>query len=335
MSDASLEAVNPPALTPPKRDVHFSTAMHLRNLLRLDRTFSIKQAVRAAVKRGDRVLDAGCGMGILSFLALEAGASDVVAVDRDHVDLARDLARANGFGDRIRFLEADLGTLDSSDLSGRFDVLFAFIYTNHIIVDEPRSATVCDLRHRFGTPSCVTVPNRVRYLAIPCDWPQIDAFSEIADLKRSVSDLENRYGLKFGPLLDAMTTEVGYNRSRPVTFGDYDWSPGFTNGGYRHRRTGGCFLGDPVLVEEIRYDTGARFERLPASVTLTVGSAGTLNAVMWVQELWFDDFLIWSTEVFSPAVAAVPVRAGERVTVALDESWRATNAVRPGAPFTA
>lgn len=324
MNNPPIDDLTPP---PPKRDVHFSTAMHLRNLLRLDRTFSIKQAVRAAVKNGDRVLDAGCGMGILSFLALEAGASDVVAVDRDHVDLARDLARANGFGDRIRFLEADLNLVDAADLSGRFDVLFAFIYTNHVIVDEPRSSTVCSLRRRFGKPSCITVPNRVRYLAIPCDWPEIDVFSELTDLRRSVTDLENRYALKLGPLFDAMTMEIGYNRSRPVTFGDYDWSPGFTNGGYRHRRGGGRFLGDPTLVDEIRYDTGADFGGLPRETSLDVRSAGTLNAVMWVQELWFNDFLIWSTEVFSPMTAAIPVHAGQRVRVALDMAWRATNAL--------
>lgn len=333
MSDRSDhdQSIAAPAAAP-KRDVHFSVAMHLRFLLRLDRTFSVKQAVRAAVTPGARVLDAGCGMGILSFLALEAGAGDVVAVDRDHVDLARDLARANGFADRIRFLEADLRELTPSDLSGRFDVLFAFIYTNHIIVDEARSTAVCDLRHRFGTSTCVTVPNRVRYRAIPCDWPPVDAYTELADLRRSVGDLEDRYALNLGPLLDAMTTEVCYNRSRPVTFGDYDWSPGFTNGGYRHRRGGGRFLGDPTLVTEIRYDGGERFAGLPDRATLAVESAGTLNAVMWIQELWFNDFLIWSTEVFSPLTHAIPVRGGDRVTVLLDEGWRATNALSVADP---
>ncbi|MFD1625961.1 50S ribosomal protein L11 methyltransferase [Azospirillum griseum] len=312
---------------PPTRDVHFSVAMHLRNLLRLDRTFSVKQAVRAAVRPGARVLDAGCGMGILSFLALEAGAGEIVAVDRDHVDLARDLARANGVEDRIRFLEADLRQLTPADLSGRFDTLFAFIYTNHIVVDEARSTAVCDLRHRFGLPSCVTVPNRVVYRAVPCDWPPIDVYSELTDLRRSVTDLEQRCGLKLGPLFDAMTTEIGYNRSRPVTFGDYDWSPGFTNGGYRHRRGGGRFLGDPAPVTEIRYDGGGRFVRLPERAVLTVESAGILNAVMWIQELWFGDFLIWSTEVFSPLIDAVPVRRGDRVSVLLNDAWRSTNAL--------
>ena len=65
----------------------------------------------------------------------------------------------------------------------------------------------------------------------------------------------------------------------------------------------------------------------PERVSLAIQSAGTLNAVMWVQELWFNDFLIWSTEVFSPLASAIPVRAGEKVAVALDDAWRSTNSL--------
>jgi SAM-dependent methyltransferase len=332
MSNRSTALAAPlQAVTAPKRDVHFSAAMHLRNLLRIDRTLSVREAVRSAVTKGARVLDAGCGSGLLSFLAVAAGAGEVIGIDRDHVDLARALARENGFGDRIRFIEGDLTTLDSDDLAGKFDVIFAFIYTNHIIIDEARSQAVCSLRRRFGTPNCITVPNRVRYRAIPCDWPQLDTFSELADMRRAVADMENRYGLKFGALLDLVSSEVAYARSRPVTFSDYEWLPGNggLNGGYHHRRAvaGGRFLGDPAAVVDIAYDGGAAFEGLPKRIALDIASAGTLNAVMWNQELWFNDFLIWSTEVFSPTTTATAVRAGDRILLALDESWRATNAL--------
>ena len=63
------------------------------------------------------------------------------------------------------------------------------------------------------------------------------------------------------------------------------------------------------------------------SLVAAVATTGTLNAVMWNQELWFNDFLVWSTEVFSPLSTAITVRAGDRIAVALDESWRATNAL--------
>ncbi|WP_052293822.1 50S ribosomal protein L11 methyltransferase [Azospirillum sp. B510] len=321
-----------PAPLPRPPDVHFDAALHLRLLLRVDRTETIRRALRGAIRGGDRVLDAGCGSGLLSFLALEAGAGEVVAVDRDNVDLARDLARANGLSDRIRFIEGDLNALaegggDGNGL-GRFDALLAFIYANHIIIDEPRSRLVCALRRRFGGDGCRMVPDRVRYLAIPCDWPGLDPRTELADLRRSVEEIETRYGLRLGPLLDAVAGQIGFERSRPDNSGDYGWSPGAGSGGYRHRRAG-RFLGDRHLVADIRYGDGAAFDRLPSTLTLTAEADGLLNAVMWVQELWFGDMLIWVADSFSPAESPLAVAAGSRVTVPLDESWRRTNRIRP------
>ncbi|NYZ15560.1 class I SAM-dependent methyltransferase [Azospirillum sp. RWY-5-1] len=316
----------PPPVRPPG-DVVFSAAMHLRLLLRVDRTQSIRRALQAAVRPGGRVLDAGCGSGLLSLLALAAGASDVVAIDRDNIDLARALARENGVEGRIRFIEADLNTLDAQAVPGTFDSLLAFVYTNHPIVDEPRSRTVASLRRRFGSPSCVTVPNRVRYWAVACEWPQFDAFTELADLRHAVADMEHRYSLKFGPLLEAATGEVFFNGTGPRIHGDRKWMPGSTNGGYRHGRDGGRFLSERTAVAEILYDGGGGFEGLPARVGLTVSSPGTVTAVMWGQELWFDEFLLWSSETFSPAAEAVAARAGERLDLILDDRWRATNLV--------
>ena len=55
--------------------------------------------------RGSRVLDLGCGSGVLSFMACEAGAGKVYAIEGGPViDVARELAADNGFADRIEFL---------------------------------------------------------------------------------------------------------------------------------------------------------------------------------------------------------------------------------------
>ncbi|SRR6266849_5548674 len=308
-------------------DVVFSASMHLRLLLRVDRTQSIRRVLQSAIKRGARVLDAGCGSGLLSFLALDAGASEVVAVDRDNIELARALARENGVDQRVRFIEGDLDSLEFSGTRREFDALLAFVYTNHIAVDEPRSRTVSALRRRFGSASCVTVPNKVRYYAIACDWPQVDAFTELSDLRTAIGELESRYNLKFGPLLDAAAAEIFFTRSRPDIFGDYKWMPGASNGGYRHRRTGGRFLSERSLVAEICYDTGIAFDRLPERVALEVSAAGTLTAIMWVQELWFDEFLIWSAEALSPVSSPILTTLGGGLDVILDDRWRATNVV--------
>jgi SAM-dependent methyltransferase len=308
-----------------QQDVLFNAAMHLRLLLRVERTLGIEKAIAAALKPGARVLDAGCGSGILSFLALRAGAREVVAVDRDNVELARALARENGLEHRIRFIEADLARLEPSEIGGQVDLILAFVYTNHIAVDEARSRLVAGLRRRFGGGDAKTVPNRVRYYARPCDWPRQDAFTELADLKESLAELEHRYQLKLGAFEAAMTAEILYDHARPTLYGDYKWMPGGGNGGYRHRRDGLRFLGERALVAEIAYDRGRVFDGLPERTSLDIGAAGTFSAVLWRQELWFEDQLVWTAEAVSPLAVPLPVRAGVRVMVMLDANWRRSN----------
>ncbi len=68
------------------------------------------QALRAAVKPGAVVLDIGTGSGILALLACRNGARRVYAIEPDAViEVARQIAQANGFSDRIVFFQ-DLST---------------------------------------------------------------------------------------------------------------------------------------------------------------------------------------------------------------------------------
>lgn len=62
------------------------------------------EAVEAAVRAGDRVLDIGCGSGVLAIGAAMLGASEVTAVDLDPaaVDATRANAERNGVGTVIR-----------------------------------------------------------------------------------------------------------------------------------------------------------------------------------------------------------------------------------------
>jgi SAM-dependent methyltransferase len=73
------------------------------------RTLAYQRAIQAGVKRGDVVLDLGCGSGILSLCAARAGARKVYAVDRSKViEQAREAARRNGLDRRIEFIQDDL-----------------------------------------------------------------------------------------------------------------------------------------------------------------------------------------------------------------------------------
>ncbi|MCY3617633.1 MAG: 50S ribosomal protein L11 methyltransferase [Acidimicrobiaceae bacterium] len=73
---------------------------------------------------GERVLDVGCGSGVLGLCALRLGAATVVAVDvdLDAVEAARRNAGINGMGARM---EATLTPL--SGIEGSFDVVMANI----------------------------------------------------------------------------------------------------------------------------------------------------------------------------------------------------------------
>ena len=71
-----------------------------------------REAIEAAVRPGDVVLDLGCGSGILSLMAARAGARKVYAVDRAAVlDDARETARRNGLDGRIEFIRSAFDAL--------------------------------------------------------------------------------------------------------------------------------------------------------------------------------------------------------------------------------
>ncbi len=73
------------------------------------RTLAFRDAIKEVVKTGDIVVEVGAGTGILSLFAVEAGASQVYAVEIDPV-LAKGLrttVHANHYEDKIKIIEVD------------------------------------------------------------------------------------------------------------------------------------------------------------------------------------------------------------------------------------
>ena len=99
-------------------------------------------ALEKTVAQGGRVLDLGCGSGILSIAALRLGASQALAVDIDDkcLDVAYENAALNGIGkDRYTVRVGDVlsdGSL-RRELEGSYDIVVANIVADVIIALAP------------------------------------------------------------------------------------------------------------------------------------------------------------------------------------------------------
>ena len=115
------------------------------------------QAIEAAVRPGNIVVDLGSGPGFFALIACRAGARRVYAIDLDEiVQFGRGFATANGFSDRIEFLQGDSRQIQ---LPERADVIVSDIrgalpFSGHSIV------SLEDARQRFLAEGGTLIPQR-------------------------------------------------------------------------------------------------------------------------------------------------------------------------------
>jgi hypothetical protein len=286
----------------------------------------VQRAVRTATRAGDRVLDAGTGSGLLSLVALTAGADQAVAVDHHHLQVARAIAEKNGLADHIQFVETDLMRLDlpGVDLSRRFDLLLSFIYSNHPMLDEARSRMVFELRDRYCVPGARIVPSAVRYAVTGCERTNWDLHTELADLDDAAVTLQACYGFDFQPIVDEMKQEIAVRRSRPVQPSAMDWRPTASMAAVRFDRKD---IRKLTRNTEIYYvDYGApTFEPMPAVASVRANAPGRMTGVVWSQELLYEGAPVWTSERFSPFAEPLSVAPGDLVDLQINDRWRAYN----------
>jgi type I protein arginine methyltransferase len=119
------------------------------------RTDAYWRALRAAVTRESVVLDIGTGSGIFALMAAQLGAQRVYAVEPDDViEVARELAAASGYADRIELIQEvstklalpEKASVIISDLRG----VLPFFRRN---IDS-----IIDARERLLAPGGVLIP---------------------------------------------------------------------------------------------------------------------------------------------------------------------------------
>lgn len=154
------------------------------------RTSAYADAIRAVVKRGNRVLDFGAGTGVLSIFAARAGAGRVDAVERTSiVEHAREIARRSGHPE-IVFHHADHRSVE---LDGPVDVIVSE-WMGHFVFFESMLEPLIALRDRWLKPHGTMIPARISLwaaLLIDEELYEDDSFLE-----------GSPYGIDFGPVAD-------------------------------------------------------------------------------------------------------------------------------------
>lgn len=174
---------------------------HQGMLADVERVDRYREAIHEVVEPGDVVVDLGTGTGLLAYLACQAGAARVYAIDRGPaLRLALDLSRANGFDDRVTLIAAESTTVKLPELA---DVLVSETLWNFGI-GEGIIGSIADARERFLKPGGRVVPESFEMVAAPIEEPNLH--------RQIACDPPDRHGLDFSVLRAYARSNVYFAR---------------------------------------------------------------------------------------------------------------------------
>jgi SAM-dependent methyltransferase len=158
--------------------------------------------LQALIQPHHRVLDFGCGTGILSFFAHRAGARRIYAVDRSQfIGAARAVARVNGF-DEIEFLDGE----DDVSLPTAVDVIVSE-WMGHFVFNESMLEPLARVRDRNLAPGGIMIPRRLTLHA--------GVVTDPAFLTRYQYFQTRPYGIDFSPMVACSTARTETLRLKP------------------------------------------------------------------------------------------------------------------------
>jgi SAM-dependent methyltransferase len=226
---------------------------YYRDLLaQQDRIEAFRRAIHAVVEPGDRVLEVGTGLGTFAFFAADAGAGHVCGIDGDPVvHVARAIARANGYADRVELIR---GWIPDHALPDLADVLVFEDFPPRL-VDSRIFTLLQHLHQRYLAAKVRTVPKRARFSLAPVSSDRL--LNEIAPFGAS----DEAYGISWN-------ASRGYLENSPL---NVDIPPE-------------DLAGDPVVAGEFAFDRPPDFAALECRASWALDHAATLHGLAF----WFD-----------------------------------------------
>ncbi|GAA4716689.1 methyltransferase [Sphingomonas lutea] len=127
------------------------------------------KAIAETVRPGDRVLDLGCGVGILGLLCLKAGAGHVWGIDQtDAIELARETMTRLGLSDRYTCVRE---RSFRATIPEQVDLIVCD-HVGHFGVDYGILDTLGDARRRFLKPGGNILPEGLQLFLAAANAPQ-------------------------------------------------------------------------------------------------------------------------------------------------------------------
>ncbi|MFN8393539.1 MAG: tetratricopeptide repeat protein [Bacteroidia bacterium] len=146
---------------------------HFPMLADTERNRAYDRVLRKHVREGDRVLDIGTGSGLLSMMAARAGATEVIACERESkiAEVARTIIDKNGYSDRIKVFDMDSRRLRvGKEVPDRVDLIVSEI-VDVALLGEGMLPSIRAALRMLAKPDARVIPAKARVWVQLLDLP--------------------------------------------------------------------------------------------------------------------------------------------------------------------